>query len=806
MRKLIVEIVADPRAYTAGLKKAGAETKAFEAEFSKVTRGVLSGSGAFEHLGRSIAFASGGFVAFAGATEFLKGSIDAAREAGVAQRSLAAQMQASGESFDSNRERVEKATLSLEKYGFTSEDSEKALTILERGTGNITRAIGLQGVAANLARAKNIDFASAATVVAKVFGGQETALRRAVPGLAKHEHGLALIADAQKRLAGQAEAATTEAEKFHAILHNTEVIVGTALLPTLDRFLTKLGAWLQKLNESGRLQRALNTAVRDAGTVLGHLKGLIEGVVSALGGWHQALTILIGAWAGFKAAGIASAVAVSTANVVAAGITETAWKAALISTGWGALAVAAGIAATEVIAHWTAVKDWFVGFWHWLEIQADMTMLTIVEPFSHLPWGLGKWARDLKDQLKVDIADLTSMIVQGSHAAANATKAQAAITPAAAPGVPTQTSTGATRPGVSASQRYRFDAMISRDLSRVQDIPTLQGQIARLQQIAGLIGKRLSATKDITRRLTLEDQLLAVQRQIRGDQATISQNMQDAAKAAADRAAQAQQAMFDRLQFNVDKAGLTKTLSDDLKALQTYKSVLEKIVATQGSTLDLQKQLLGVETNIQSVQAQISQNRKDAADKAAQAAQQAAQDAATRRDTLQFRLLGLGPTGGAIVPGVANLTKRLAGIREAVKGTFLDTTQTGQQLAHIGKILSGQFGSVSETVRAAIDQMYQSIRDKLKSHTGDQTQFQHISSQKFVESLGLNLTGAQKRAIESRFATVGAGGTVPGGHSGQFTGVVISGDVHVHGVHDIKAFENEIAKRAKARPHTRRGA
>jgi hypothetical protein len=84
-----------------------------------------------------------------------------------------------------------------------------SLTVLERGTGSINKAIALQGLTADLARAKNIDLAAAAGVVAKVFGGQETALRRAVPGLREARARLDLIRLAQAKMAGQAAANTT---------------------------------------------------------------------------------------------------------------------------------------------------------------------------------------------------------------------------------------------------------------------------------------------------------------------------------------------------------------------------------------------------------------------------------------------------------------------------------------------------------------------------------------------------------------------------------------------------------------------
>ena len=296
-RKLEVEIIASTLGYTKGLTKAGEQTKLFARTVDESSK----------HIGRSLAFATGGFVAFAGASEFLGKSIDAAREAGVAQRQLGAQMKASGESFAQSKDRIEQAGLALERFGFTSEDSAKALTVLERGTGNITRAISLQGTAANLARAKNIDLADAANVLAKVFGGQETALRRAVPGLDKHAHGLDLIAEAQQRLAGQAKAGTTAAEIFSARLHDTEVIIGTALLPALNKLLGSLGDWLEKMNRSGRLQRDVNEAVKD-GTAAFHgildvvkpLVGAFKDLGDAVGGTRNEVKLLAAAFAAWK--------------------------------------------------------------------------------------------------------------------------------------------------------------------------------------------------------------------------------------------------------------------------------------------------------------------------------------------------------------------------------------------------------------------------------------------------------------------------------------------------------------------------
>lgn len=298
-RKLVVEVVADASQLERTFKRASSDATHLERSLSHASRGVAAGSGAFRHLGRSVAFASGGFVAFASATDFLRTSIDVARDAAVAQRQLAAQLKASGESFTANKTQIEQAGLSLEQFGFTSEDSAHALTVLERGTGSITRAIRLQGLAANLARAKNLDLAAAANTVAKVFGGQETALRRAVPGLEKTAHGMDLIRLAQQKLAGQAAAGTTEAQRFSATLHDTEVIIGTALLPTLDRALSKFSRWLTQLNRSGKLQRNLQSATEELGTAFGLLADAIGVASNAYDEFRDAAAKLPGGRGGF---------------------------------------------------------------------------------------------------------------------------------------------------------------------------------------------------------------------------------------------------------------------------------------------------------------------------------------------------------------------------------------------------------------------------------------------------------------------------------------------------------------------------
>src|SRR5580765_5072620 len=280
-RRIGVEIVGDSTSLEKAFARSSKSASKFNRDVSKATRGAIAGTGVFKTFGRSLAFASGGFLAFEGVTSFLTDSINAAREAGVANRSLAAQMKASGESFRKNRDEIEKVALSYGKFGFQNDEVVASLAVLERGTGKINQALRLQGLTADIARAKNIELSAAANVVAKVFGRQETALRRAVPGLHKNAHGWDLIREAQQKMAGQAAAATTSSERFAAVLHDTQELIGAALLPTLNKYLDTLSKWLSKSENQKKVQKDVTGGVRVLTGVLNIGVHAVEGYTLA---------------------------------------------------------------------------------------------------------------------------------------------------------------------------------------------------------------------------------------------------------------------------------------------------------------------------------------------------------------------------------------------------------------------------------------------------------------------------------------------------------------------------------------------
>lgn len=101
---------------------------------------------------------------------------------------------------------------------------------------------------------------------------------------------------------------------------------------------------------------------------------------------------------------------------------------------------------------------------------------------------------------------------------------------------------------ITATQRNQwFDAGLARKIDRVQDIRSIGGQITSLRRIAALIQQRIAATKDITRKLSLEDRLVSVNRQIRGLTGEQASQAADAAAAEKERQIEAAAKRLERI-------------------------------------------------------------------------------------------------------------------------------------------------------------------------------------------------------------------------------------------------------------------
>jgi len=112
-----------------------------------------------------------------------------------------------------------------------------------------------------------------------------------------------------------------------------------------------------------------------------------------------------------------------------------------------------------------------------------------------------------------------------------------------------------------------FDNMVARQLDRVQDLG-LRKQMARLAAIAAEVRAQIAITKDKTRRLALEDQLLGIYRQQKQVQADITDQIKQANQALKDRADAIKSAILDRLQRQQQNVENKRALQDAREQLR----------------------------------------------------------------------------------------------------------------------------------------------------------------------------------------------------------------------------------------------
>ena len=313
-----------------------------ERDLSKMTRGALAGTGVISSLGRSLAFASGGFLAVAGGATLLVRSITDAEDLAKAQDSLAVAIQHTGGNL-AELEPVYAATAkSAAQFGISQADATAGLAKATTLTGNAAAAQRAYQEALVISKATGIDFNSVLTATSKAQEGITTSLRRYGILVTSTETGTDQLAQVMKRFGGQATANTTSVQVLEAELANAGATIGTVLLPTFTRLTSEFSDWLSRMEESGRLQRDANdgfTIMGDSFRTLGFAIKVVDDATGSFAhtveilialelgnkmlGWASALRVLAGEWgivgAAATTAGEAQVAAVATSGAAGAG-------------------------------------------------------------------------------------------------------------------------------------------------------------------------------------------------------------------------------------------------------------------------------------------------------------------------------------------------------------------------------------------------------------------------------------------------------------------------------------------------------
>jgi hypothetical protein len=514
------------------------------------------------------------------------------------------------------------------------------------------------------------------------------------------------------------------------------------LTPDIEKLVDRATAWVQNSENQKRVLDTVREAAQAVADVISALKGVMEGLNSITGSTKNTLKLLFDVFVAIKIAQFAAMLKnigtqlgfIGTQAQVATG------KAKVLRGVLGSIARIGVITiAIELILNKSAVDKFLK--------EHNLGILT--KPLKDWPGEIGRGlgGRGIVPPPVVR-GEVPSGKVPPRTPPVRGEAPGEKVPPRAAPPPPPTP-----RGGAAVEQRNKwFDAMIARAIFRAEDIPTLQGQIAELQRIGALITARIKATKDVTRRLNLEDQLRTVQRDIAGKQQQLAEGVESAAndaKAAAKDAAQAQaeaaQAIIDTLQLKIDRAALTKTLADDLAALKALQEHLRKRIRAEGETLELARLSLEVQQRIAGVLEQQAEEEEQA------------------RTAAQFRALGLTAAGEKPLPTIENLRKQLEQLQKRLAGTALGR-RSRALFARISRVLAGDIkGKATPQIVAAIRDMFQKIRGELdqgmSGAAGPVTKWRVVNTDAILEGLGLSRE--QLLRARQRLARLGPGGTTP---------------------------------------------
>lgn len=242
---LVVRIIGESKEFTAGLKKAEGDLNRFGQKTSATSR-------AFKVAGAAII---GSAVAI-GAS-----SIKAAVEGQKANAQLQQSIKNVGGSYDVYKKQIDETADRLANFGFEHHEVEQALTVLTRATKDPAKALKDMGLAADIARARNISLADASQLLGKVELGRFSILTRLGVASKEQVKDLKSTSDATNLLAGlyggaaqaNAETFAGKMEALSAKAKNLEEQFGNVLLPIVsdlaDAFVAGLGK-LQAFNEA----------------------------------------------------------------------------------------------------------------------------------------------------------------------------------------------------------------------------------------------------------------------------------------------------------------------------------------------------------------------------------------------------------------------------------------------------------------------------------------------------------------------------------------------------------------------------
>jgi hypothetical protein len=259
------------------------DTSNLDAALGKSEGGVKGFGGAIGALAGPVGIATAGIGVAAAA---VIGLTAAAAEDRDEQLKLEQAVKTSGAAHGDWAKQVDDAITAGQDLAFTDSETRAGLEHLVTATGDMTQANQLLTLSQDVARKAGVSLEDASKAVAKAHAGQDGALRKLLPGMAKGATSAETLANATKLAKGQADlysksAAGMGAKSSDAFAEIGETI-GSAFLPIMDEVLPAL---LPVVKQLGQLVSTVLPLIIPLIKILAKALGLVASVLGTLVGW-----------------------------------------------------------------------------------------------------------------------------------------------------------------------------------------------------------------------------------------------------------------------------------------------------------------------------------------------------------------------------------------------------------------------------------------------------------------------------------------------------------------------------------------
>jgi hypothetical protein len=274
-RQLKVTVVGDTKNLDRALGRAETRLQ----KFGRKTSGIAS-SGGFSGAGGLFALSRGGAIAAGAGAGLLalKSVTDAAQRSEVILGQTSVAVEDAGLSWARYGKNVEAAALRISKSSaFDDEAVLQSFQVFVRGQKDVGRSLQLSTLAADVARGRYTDLASATQIVNKAAMGQIGALRRAGIQIDKNATATEALAALQAAYGGAAvryaNSSAGAQDKLRVSVENLQESLGKGLLPVLSDVVILMTAGV---DAAGKFGSALADIGKISIPLAGDLKNLAK--------------------------------------------------------------------------------------------------------------------------------------------------------------------------------------------------------------------------------------------------------------------------------------------------------------------------------------------------------------------------------------------------------------------------------------------------------------------------------------------------------------------------------------------------